>query len=328
MAKWSKPVAGSRAFWPKKRARKIYPAVGSTGKLSGDKIAPLAFLGYKAGMTQAAYTDARKGSATHGQRVFKAATVIDCPPLIVCGLKMYRKDHAGLHSEGTVWAEKLPKGLARKLSLPKKPHMKEELVGKKLDQLAEVRIIVSTRPAESGIGKKTPEIIEIPLSGDADKQWAYALEKLGHDIAPGDVFSAGEKVDVRAVSTGKGYQGPVKRFGVKVRSRKNKTKRRHVGTLGPYHPARVLPGAIAFPGQLGFQTRTEYNKKLLKIDDGGFAPKGGIVNYGAVPKGYMLIEGTVPGPRKRLIIIKKPTRAHGAAPQPVPIDLISVESQQ
>jgi large subunit ribosomal protein L3 len=279
-------------------------------------------------MTQIAYTDAKKGSATHGQHVFRAATVIDCPPLLVCGIKMYTKNYAGLVNEGTVWAEKLPKGLERKLSIPKKPHMAQELAGKKLENLAEVRIIVCTKPVESGIGKKKPEVMEIPISGDPEKQWAYALEKLGHEITPGDVFSAGEKIDVRAITTGKGYQGPVKRFGVKVRSRKNKTKMRHVGTLGPYHPARVLPGALAVPGQLGFQTRTEYNKKVLKIDDSGIQPRGGFSSYGKVPKGYVVLEGTVPGPKKRLIILRKATRSRQAAPQPVPLDAVSLEPQQ
>jgi large subunit ribosomal protein L3 len=328
MSKGHKPVSGSRGFWPKKRAKRIYPSVGSTGKPAGDKIAPVAFAGYKAGMTQVAYTDSKKGSATHGQRVFEAATVIDCPPLLVCGIKMYTKDHAGLINEGTVWAEKLPKDLGRKLSVPKKPHMNKELAGKKLDKLVEVRIIVCTKPSESGHSKKKPEVFEIPVSGDVEKQWAYALEKLGHEITPADVFSPGEKIDVRAVTTGKGYQGPVKRFGVKVRSRKNKTKMRHVGTLGPYHPARVLPGALAVPGQLGFQTRTEYNKKILKIDDAGIQPRGGFSSYGKVPKGYIILEGTVPGPKKRLIMLKKATRSHGATPQPVPLDAVSIEPQQ
>ena len=327
MAKGHKPVAGSRAFWPKKRAKRIYPSVGTTGTPAGEKVAPLAFAGYKAGMTQVSYTDNKKGSATQGQEIFEAATVIDCPPLIVCGVKIYTKDHAGLSGEGTVWSENLPKGLERKLSVPKKPHMNKELIGKKLDQLEEVRIIACTKPKETGFLKKKPEVFEIPVSGDVEKQWAYALEKLGHEIAPGDVFAAGEVVDVRAVTKGKGFAGPVKRFGVKVRSRKNVTKRRHVGNIGAVTPGRVLPGAIAMPGQLGFQTRTEYNKRILKIADDGVQPKGGFLRYGKVHKGYMFIEGSVPGPKKRLVMLRKAIR-HKGAPQPVELEHISLESQQ
>jgi large subunit ribosomal protein L3 len=328
MAKGHKPVAGSRAFWPRKRAKRIYPATVKTGGVQGDKIIPLAFAGYKAGMTQIFYTDTRKGSATSGQEIAEAATIIDCPPLVVCGIKIYRTDASGnLVNEGTVWAEKLSKDLERKLDIPKKPHMKKELVGKRLDELSDVRIIVSTKPRESGMEKKKPEVFEIPVSGDVEKQWAYALEKLGSEVNPSDVFSAGEIVDVRAVTKGKGFAGVVKRFGVKVRSRKSGGKRRHIGNIGSVGHGRVLPGAVAMAGQLGFQNRTEYNKKILKIGEDGIQPKGGFTGYGKVPKNYLLIEGSVPGPRKRLVMLGKATRYKGA-PQPVELSHVSLESQQ
>ncbi len=328
MAKGHKPVSGSRAFWPRKRARRIYPTVGATGKPSGEKVAPVVFAGYKAGMTQVAYTDVKKGSATHGQEIVEAATILDCPPLLACGIKIYTKDVSGnLVNEGTVWAEKLPKDLERKLDVPKKPHMKKELIGKKLDQIEEVRIIASTMPRDSGIGKKTPEVFEVPISGDVEKQWAYALEKLGSEISSTDVFAPGETVDVRAVTKGKGFAGVVKRFGVKVRTRKSGGKRRHIGNIGAVTPGRVLPGAVAMAGQLGFQTRTEYNKKILKIAEDGIAPRGGFPVYGKVPKNYVIVEGSIPGAKKRLVILKKAMR-HRGAPQPVELGMVSLESQQ
>jgi large subunit ribosomal protein L3 len=328
MARGHKPVAGSRAFWPRKRARRIYPDVGATGSASGDRIVPLAFAGYKAGMTQVAYTDTRKGSATHGQEIVEAATVIDCPALVVCGIKIYRKDVNGnLVNEGSVWHEKLAKDLERKLDIPKKPHMKKEVMGKKLDELSEVRIIVSTKPRESGLSKKTPEIFEIPLSGDVGKQWAYALEKLGGEVNPSDVFAPGEMVDVKAVTKGKGFAGVVKRFGVKIRNRKSGGKRRHIGNIGAVTPGRVLPGAVAMAGQLGFQNRTEYNKKVLKVGEDGIQSRGGFVGYGKVPKNYIILEGSVPGPRKRLVVVRKGT-GHSGAPQPVELSHVSLDSQQ
>jgi large subunit ribosomal protein L3 len=327
MARGHKPKAGSRAFWPRKRARRIYPSLRTAGQSQGDKIAPLAFAGYKAGMTQVAYTDARKGSATHGQEVVEAATVIDCPPLKVCGIKMYRDENGRLVNEGTLWEENLSKDLERKLDIPKKPHMKKEFLEKKLDRIAQVRIMASTMPRESGLSKKTPEIFEIPISGDVERQWAYALEKLGNELNPADVFVPGEVVDVRAVTRGKGFSGVVKRFGVKIRNRKSGGKRRHIGNIGAVTPGRVLPGAVAMAGQLGFQNRTEYNKKVLKVGEDGMQPKGGFVGYGRVPKNYMILEGTVPGPRKRLVMVRKAVRWEGA-PQPVELSHVSLDSQQ
>ena len=125
MGKRHKPRKGSRAFWPKKRARKIYPGVKYPLPLEKEKVSPLAFAGYKAGMVQFSFIDTRKDSATSGKEKVQAATVLDCPPLMVCGMKLYRKGYRGIVSEGTVWHENLAKDLARKLDVPKKPHMKK-----------------------------------------------------------------------------------------------------------------------------------------------------------------------------------------------------------
>ncbi|MBN1897085.1 MAG: 50S ribosomal protein L3 [Candidatus Aenigmarchaeota archaeon] len=326
MAKGHKPVAGSRAFWPRKRAKKIYPVIGAVAEVK-DKVIPLAFAGYKAGMTQVSFTDNRKGSVTNGQEIVEAATIIECPPLVVVGIKMYMEDNRKLVSEGTVWSENLAKDLERKLDVPKKPHMKKEMVGKKLDQLKEVRIIVSTKPRETGFVKKKPEVFEIPVSGDVEKQWAYALEKLGKEIRFSDVFSAGELVDTKSVTKGRGFSGVVKRFGVKIRGRKSGGKRRHIGNIGSVGHGRVLPGAVAMAGQLGYQTRTEYNKKVLKIAEDGFRPKGGLLNYGNVKKDYAIIEGSVPGPKKRLIMMRRGVRWDGTI-HPVELSHVSLESQQ
>jgi len=327
MAKSHRPTKGSRAFWPKKRAKRIFPPVKSCPAPADDRVAPLAFAGYKAGMTQVSFIDTRKGAATTGKEMVQAATVLDCQPLVVCGMKMYRTGYHGLISEGTVWHENLAKDMERRLDVPKKPHMKKELIGKKLDRLVAIRLIVSTQPRGSGLAKKKPELFEIPLSGDVDHQWAYGVEKLGKEIMPADVFSQGEVVDVKAVTRGKGFSGVVKRFGVKIRGRKHGGKRRNIGNIGPRTPARVLPGAIAMAGQLGFQTRTEYNKKILKIGEDGLSPKGGFVNYGRVPKNYMLVSGSMPGPRKRLIMLRKAMRWK-EKPTPIEIKHVSLESQQ
>lgn len=326
MAKSHKPRKGSRAFWPKKRAKKIYPSINVSPKPGMEKIIPLAYAGYKAGMTQVSFVNNKKESPTAGKEITEAVTVLDCPPLSVIGIKLYRREVNGLINEGTVLEENLPKDLTRKMDIPKKKHMNKELIGKKLDQLEEIRLLVSTQPRESGLGKKTPEVFEIPVSGGVEKQWAYALEKLGKEILPEDVFSSGEVVDVNAVTKGKGFSGVVKRFGVKVRSRKDGGKRRHIGTMGPVTPGRVLPGKIPQAGQLGLQTRTEFNKKILKIGAGGIEPKGGFVNYGKVPKNHVILSGSVPGPKKRLIMIRKAER-WTEKPQPVELNHISLGSQ-
>ena len=55
-------------------------------------------------------------------------------------------------------------------------------------------------------------------------------------------------------------------------------------------------------------------------------PSGGIVNYGLVKGQYMLLEGSVPGPKKRLIMLRKPSR--GTQALQIEVKAIQTQSQQ
>jgi len=330
MAKSHSPRKGSRAYWPKKRAERVYPNVQTYPKV--EKAAPLLFAAYKAGMSRAELTDTRKDTITSGQSLVRSVTVLDCPSMIVGGIKLYKKTAYGAKDSGIVWMDKLPKDLYRKTNIPKKTDSKAGIGKneKNIDKFDEVKLLVFTKPRESGIGKKKPELFEIALGGkDTKEKWEYAKSKIGSEIKINEVLSAGEFVDVIAVTKGKGFQGPVKRFGVKIRPRKHEKKRRHVGNIGAVTPGRVLPGAIAMPGQLGFQTRTEHNKKILKMGEKGgeINPKGGFVNYGLVKGNYIIVAGSVPGPKKRLIMLRKAIRPHKEA-HPVDLKKVYLDSQQ
>ncbi|NIO22784.1 MAG: 50S ribosomal protein L3 [Candidatus Aenigmarchaeota archaeon] len=330
MAKGHKPKAGSRAYWPRKRAKRIYPRFKHSKELErvvgGTKeTKPLEFGGYKAGMTNVVFTDSRKGSHTQGQDLSKAVSVIDCPPLLVFGIKLYRKTHSGYETYGMAFAQDLKKDLIRKLDVPKKKGSDlSKFEG--LERVADIRLLVHTQPRE-GFGKKKPEVLEVDLSGTLENKLNYAKEKLGKELDISEAFTEGEYVDVNAVTKGKGYQGVVKRFGVRIRSRKNKGKRRHIGTMGPVTPGRVLPGKIAQAGQLGLQTRTEFNKRLVRIGKEGLKVKGGFLRYGDVKKNYVLLEGSVPGPKKRLVLFRKSFRKTETK-EPIEIKSVFLESQQ
>jgi large subunit ribosomal protein L3 len=332
MARHRKPIAGSRAYWPKSRAKRTYPRVWATENLSHDKTVPVCFAGYKAGMTNVTYVNNRKDSPTQGQEVRKAATIIDCPPLTVCGIKIYRKTEKGLADAGIVWAENLSKDLFRKSSMPGQTAVPKEKIDKltpAADNYGDVRLLVHANPRKSGFKKKRPEVFEVPLTGTARTKWHYAIEKLGKDLRHEEVLKQGEFIDAIAIDNGKGFEGVIARYHVKHRHRKAHGKIRHVGSLGPWNPSRVLPGKLALPGQLGYQRRTEYNKRVLRMGTTGadVTPKGGLINYGVVSGDYVLIEGSVPGPKKRLIMLRLPARP----PEkkiPVEVRTISLESQQ
>ncbi|MEM7822680.1 MAG: 50S ribosomal protein L3 [Candidatus Aenigmatarchaeota archaeon] len=307
MAKRNRPRRGSTAFWPKGRAKRIYPRLKC--KIAEEKAIPLGFAGYKAGMTRAIILDMKKGSATHGQEVVKPVTILDIPSLNVIGLKCYKKTTDGLSDKGIIWCEKIDAEVKRKMSIPKNP--KPDF--SRLEGIDDVRLLVQTQPKNTGIGKKRPEVFEIPLGGKLEQKIAFAKEKLGKEIRLDEIFQPGEYVDVIAVTKGKGLEGPVRRFGVKIRPRKHQGKRRHGGVLGAENQGKVLPVVIPMAGQLGFQTRTEYNKQILQIGKGGIQPKGGWLGYSPVPGDYLVLAGSVPGPKKRLVLLRKAYRAKAPA---------------
>lgn len=303
----SKPRAGSLAFYPRKRAKRIYPAVSTYPEVEKPKV--LAFAGYKAGMTTAVLIDNRKDSLTFGQEIAIPVTILDCPPLRVVGIRAYQATVKGLKVFSEVWAKDLPKNLERKVKVkPNEKNLKK--IEENLEKISKIRVIVATQPKLSGIGKKKPEVFEVEVGGkDVKEKLEFAKSLLGKEVSAKDVFREGEFVDVIAVTKGKGTAGPVKRFGVKVQRRKAHGKERHVGTLGPEHPSHVR-WTVPQAGQLGFQTRTEYNKRILKIGEKGeeITPKSGFVRYGVIKSNYMLVEGSVPGPKKRLVILRPAVR--------------------
>ena len=117
MAKIHKPVAGSRAYWPKKRAKRIYDRIKSPAT---KETVPLSFAAYKAGMTQVVIVNNKKGSVTEGRDVVRPVTVLDAPDLVVCGIVPYKKTSGGLESLGIVWVENTAKDLKRKTNIPQK----------------------------------------------------------------------------------------------------------------------------------------------------------------------------------------------------------------
>jgi len=326
MARHSKPRAGSLEFWPRKRAKRIYPRVNTWPET--DKTKTLGFAGYKAGMAHVILTDTRKNSPTKGEEISLPATVVECPPLFVLGVRAYKMTPKGYIAFTEVIDDKAKddKYLKRKLIVGKyKKDEKIKIIEKELDKIKKMRLIVKTKPKESGLGKKTPEIFEIEVGGkDTQEKWKYSKELIGKELRVKDVFKEGEFIDAIGVTTGKGTQGPVKRFGVKIQTRKAAGKRRHTGTIGPETPDRVL-FTVPFAGQMGFQTRTEINKRILKMGEDGkeITPKSGFVNYGIVKKDYVLIEGSLPGPRKRLIRLRTAMRPPKISMLPAEIKHIS-----
>jgi len=309
-----RPTRGSKAFYPKKRARRIYPRVKTWFKTKEAK--PLGFVGYKVGMSHVMIMDTNPNSKTKGQQISRPVTVLECPSVSVFGFRCYTKNL----TSSDVFTENLNKNLSRKIKISKKPKKVEEQLNKISKEVSKVNLLCHTNPSF----KKKPEVFEIALGGNLEEQLKYAKEILGKEIKISNIFKDGDLIDVIAVSKGQGFQGPVKRFGVTIHGRKAQQMERHVGSLGQNEPGKVR-WTVPQAGQLGFQTRTEFNKRIIKIMD-GFKVKGGFVNYGDVSGDCALIEGSVPGHKKRLIRLRFAVRPKKT--YPVDVKYVSMESKQ
>lgn len=316
MVKDSHPHRGSLAFYPRKRASRIYPSI--TTYPAEEKSRVMGFAGYKVAMAHAVAIDNRKGSNTFGQEIIVPVTVLECPPMIAIGIRSYKKTPKGLKAftHAIMPAHKM---LGRKMKVGKFNFEKNlSEMEKNLDKTAKIRVLVATQPHLAGVHKKKPEIFEIEITGnDVKENFALAKQVLGKEIKINDVFKEGELVDAVAVTKGKGFQGTVKKFGIKIQNRHAMKKKRHIGTLGPQVPRRVRWTAPQ-AGQMGFQTRTELNKRILKFGNPEeINIKQGFNRYGIVKSNFVLIEGSVAGSKKRLIRLRPAIRPTSAKVQPM-----------
>ena len=83
-------------------------------------------------------------------------------------------------------------------------------------------------------------------------------------------------------------------------------------------------------GQMGYQQRTEFNKRILKISENPeeINPDGGFLHYGLVRGKYALIKGSIPGPTKRLIRIRPAIRQGEHVFREPSINYVSTMSKQ
>lgn len=296
-----KPRKGSMAHRPRKRAKSQNPNVCWQ---SNSEQRVLGVAGYKAGMTHVSFVDQTE-SPTKGQEIVKAATIVEIPPMTVYGVRCY--DNVRSVCDILTSEEKILKQLGIK-NKSKNKEIKE-------DSLKNVRLLAFSQPSKTSIGKKHIEAMEIGIGGkDVKEKLEYAKTMLGKELKASDILKPGEFVDIIAITKGKGWQGPVKRFGVSLQRRKATGKRRHVGTLGQWHPSYVLY-TVPQAGQTGYHKRTELNKEVLKISGNvdEVNPPSGFPNYGFVKNDYVIVTGSIPGPTKRLVKLRLAVR--GKAPK-------------
>jgi large subunit ribosomal protein L3 len=279
-------------------------------------------------MVHAIIRDNYQFSPNYGKEVFRALTVLEAPPVILAGLRFYSiGDNKVMKAIGEVWSKNLPKELERTISLPKKESLFK--IDSLRDRVFTVRALIVTQPWKTGLPKKKPEIIEIPLGGSVDSQ-LNQIGSLGSEINIKDIFTAPQIVDVISVSRGKGYEGPVARFGIKIiQKKKAKKTKRGPGSDSPMTPGAVM-SSVPRAGQHGFHNRVDLNKLIVDVvmDPLRIVPPSGFRHYGVPRSPLVLLQGSVPGAAKRLVILRSPVRNYfKPLKEAPPIEYISTQQK-
>ncbi|CAH7681517.1 ribosomal protein L3-domain-containing protein [Phakopsora pachyrhizi] len=342
--KWEHPRHGSTGFLPRKRAARHRGKVKSFPR--DDKTKPVhltAMLGYKAGMTHIVRDLDRPGSKMHKREVVEAVTVIETPPMVIVGLVGYVETPRGLRSLTTVWAEHLSDEVKRrfyknwyrskKKAFTKyaKKHAESSTgsISRELQRIKKyctvVRVLAHTQIRKTGLKQKKAHLMEIQVNGGSiSDKVDFAKSHFEKTFDVSSVFEQDENIDVIAVTKGKGFEGVTHRWGCKKLPRKTHKGLRKVACIGAWHPSKVM-FTVARAGQNGYHHRTELNKKVFRIGKGGdeanattefdttkktITPMGGFVRYGIVNNDFIMLKGSVPGVKKRVITLRKSLITH------------------
>ncbi len=131
--------------------------------------------------------------------------------------------------------------------------------------------------------------------------WEFRVAELSEELVVGaemtlDQFEAGQRVDVRGVSKGKGYAGVIKRWNFRGQdnSHGNSISHRAPGSIGQCQtPGRVFKGK-KMSGHLGNVRVTTQNLEVVRVDS---------------ERNLLLVKGAVPGPAGGDVYIRPAIKA-------------------
>jgi len=312
--KHSQPRRGSLAYLPRGRAKSMEARIRMHGWPQIDSEEPqlLAHCGFKAGCVQLVTIDDREHVPNHGKQLVNLGTVLVTPPILVLGVRGYSRDADGAHAEFDVFAEDIPKDIAKEIKVKNRDGAMEAAQAQ-LARIREIFGIVAVSPRVAGLEQKKPYVFEVPVrGGDIPKQFAFVRDLLGKEVRFDQVFKEGASVDVAAITKGKGWQGVIQRYGAKRKQHKSRKTVRELGSLGPISPQNIMY-TVPRAGQMGFHQRIEYNKRIMMVsnadgDGPSINPDGGYKHFGMVRGDYIILKGSVPGTYRRLIKMRRQIR--------------------
>jgi large subunit ribosomal protein L3 len=154
------------------------------------------------------------------------------------------------------------------------------------------------------VGQKKASRLSKPMAGHFAKAgveagrglWEFRLDDHDGDVPSvgseltAELFEAGQKVDVRGISKGKGFQGGVKRHNFRTQdaTHGNSLSHRAPGSIGQCQtPGRVFKGK-KMAGHMGAERVTTQNIEVVRVDTG---------------RNLLLVKGAVPGSRGGNVVV-------------------------
>ena len=169
------------------------------------------------------------------------------------------------------------------------------------------------RAVQVAIGERRASRVTKPMAGHYARAGVTAGDTLrefrlaegeGLDLAEGgevlvSIFAAGQKVDVRGVTKGRGFAGGVKRHNFRIQdaTHGNSVSHRAPGSIGQCQtPGRVMKGK-RMAGHMGDVNRVQQNLEVIRVD---------------VERNLLLVRGPVPGAEGgRLVVLPSVKKSKG-----------------
>ena len=148
-----------------------------------------------------------------------------------------------------------------------------------------------------------PELGHVAKANTAPKRFVKEIRFIQHEnemlslevgtVVPLTIFKVGEYVDVTGTSKGKGFAGTIKRHNQKKGFASHGSR---------YHRGPGSMGAVKgnlkgknLPGQMGNVRRTVQNLEIVSVDE---------------ERQVLLVRGSIPGPRKGLVMVRSAVKKH------------------
>lgn len=150
------------------------------------------------------------------------------------------------------------------------------------------------------IGNGNKKYISKPIAGHIKKSNTKSIEKISEfkvnesdlkkykigDLLTLEQLKIGNKIDIVAISKGKGFAGVMKRHGFSgMPASHGHEKQRIPGSIGCRYPQRTVKGK-RMAGHMGVEKNTIKNLKIIDID---------------IKNNILAVKGSVPGNKKTII---------------------------